>query len=85
MVMKRLRDSTKDMTFPEALIKLAIVSIFELVVIGIFAGGGFLLAKYTLHTVPVYTALITALGAVIGTIIAFFGVVRIIIFKHKGG
>ena len=85
MVMKQLRDATKDMTPSEAMVKLAIASVFEIFIIGIFAAGGFLLANYSLHTAALVTALVTIFGAVIGTIIAFFGVIRIVIFKRKGG
>jgi len=78
----RLKEVAPHVTAGEALVKLAIV--FMLVVpLPIMGLGlvGFWLDYYKLGTFP----FLTIAGTVIGTLLAFIGVVRTILFGHKEG
>jgi len=83
-MLKRLREATKDMTVSEALLKLGIASIFQLIIIGAFATGGYFLAQNVMEATPLNKALITIAGAIIGTFFAFLGIIYIVSFGHKG-
>jgi len=79
--MKKLQQAAVSATTHEALVKLAIVvCVVVPIPIVAFVAAGFWLDYYKLDTFPLYTIL----GAVVGTILAFAGVVRIIVFGHKG-
>lgn len=70
-----------DISPSEGLKKLVLVMLFVPVPILILTGGGFWLDYYKLNTLPLFLAL----GAVLGTFVAFVGVCRIITYGHKGG
>ena len=78
----RLKEVAPHVTAGEALVKLAIVFtvVVPLPIIGLGLVG-FWLDYYTLSTFP----LITIVGIVLGTLLAFIGVVRTILFGHKEG
>jgi len=84
MVMKRLRNANKDMTVSEAIVKLAIASVFQLFVIAIFTAGAFAIGYYLFKTPLPVTVMITIVGIIIGTLLAFFGVMKIVSYKNKG-
>ena len=76
----RVKQVVPHVTTGEALAKLAIVvTVVVPVPIVVLALAGFWLDYYKLSTLP----LLTALGIVIGTAVAFFGVVQTIVFGHK--
>jgi len=68
-----------DMSPREGAVKLVITMLFVPIPILVFTLGGFWLDYYQLDTSPI----LTAIGAVLGTLIAFLGICRIIIYGHK--
>ena len=79
-MMKRLQQVAPSVTTCEALVKLTIVVCVAVPIpITAFTATGFWLDYYKLDTVPLFTIL----GAVLGTILAFAGVVQTIVFGHK--
>ncbi|MFC2067077.1 AtpZ/AtpI family protein [Chloroflexota bacterium] len=79
MVIKRLHRAAHDMAISEGLLKLVLTMVFVPIPILIAALTGFWLDYYKLDTLP----LLTIVGAVLGTFIAFMGVYRIIISRHN--
>lgn len=80
MIMKKLHQVSRvDMSPREGLVKLVITMLFVPIPILVFALGGFWLDYYQLDTSPI----LTAIGAILGTLIAFLGICRIIIYGHK--
>lgn len=67
------------MSSRELLFKLGGVVFLVAFCILLFAMIGFWLDYYKLHTVPIFTVL----GAVGGTVLAFFGTLRIIVYGHN--
>jgi uncharacterized membrane protein len=67
------------MSFSEGLTKLVITIFFVPLPILATALSGFWLDYHKFNTVP----LLSALGAVLGTLISFLGVYGIITYKHK--
>ena len=79
--MKRLLQVAPFITTPEALTKLTIViCVVVPVPILAFTTTGFWLDYYKLHTMPLFTIL----GAMLGTVLAFTGVLYTIVFGHRG-
>jgi len=79
-MLERVKQVAPYVTPAEALTKLAIVlTIVVPVPITLLALAGFWLDYYKLSTLPLFTAV----GAVIGTGVAFIGVVQVIVFGHK--
>jgi len=82
MIMKKLHQVSQiDMSPSEGLVKMVITMLFIPIPILVFALGGFWLDYYKLDTLPI----LTAIGAALGTFIAFIGICRIIIYGHKEG
>jgi len=79
MIMKRLHKAAGDMTSSEAIVKLAITVFFVPVPILALTIGGLWLDYYKLNTTPLFLAL----GAVLGTLISFVGVCKIIAYGHS--
>ncbi len=79
MIMRKLYQASTEMSSSEGLIKVAITMLFVPIPILATALGGFWLDYYKLNTVP----LLTVVGAVLGTFLAFMGVYRIIVYGHK--
>lgn len=80
MTIKELHQvSHIDMSPREGLVKLVITMLFVPIPILVFALGGFWLDCYQLGTLPLFFAV----GAILGTLIAFLGICRIIIYGHK--
>ena len=78
----RVKQVVPYVTPAEALAKLAIVlTIVVPLPIVVLALAGFWLDHYKLSTLP----LLTIVGAVIGTVVAFIGVMQIIVFGHREG
>ena len=79
-LMENLHQAAYSMSYPEGLIKLVITMFFVPLPILALTLGGFWLDYYKLtNTLP----LLTAAGAVLGTLIAFMGVRQIIVYGHK--
>jgi len=78
-LMENLHQAAYSMSYPEVLIKLVITIFFVPLPILALTLGGFWLDYYKLNTLP----LLTAVGAVLGTLIAFMGVRQIIVYGHK--
>ena len=79
MFTRKLHQVSTEISLSEGLIKLLITIVFVPVPILSFALGGFWLDYYRLDTLPI----LTAIGAALGTFVAFIGVCRIIIYGHK--
>ena len=77
----RVKQVVPYVTPAEALAKLAIVLAIVPLPIVVLALAGFWLDYYKLSTLP----LLTIVGAVIGTVVAFIGVMQIIVFGHREG
>ena len=77
--MRKLHQASTEMSVSEGLTKLLITIVFVPIPILSFALGGFWFDYYKLDTLPI----LTAIGAALGTFIAFIGVCRIIIYGHK--
>ena len=76
----RVKQVAPHVTTGEALVKLAIVlTIAVPVPIVVCALAGFWLDYYKFSTLPLFTAI----GVVIGTVVAFLGVVQTIVFGHQ--
>ena len=71
--------SYTDLSPLEGLVKLVITMLFVPIPILVFALGGFWLDYYKFDTLPLFLAV----GAILGTLIAFLGICLIIIYGHK--
>jgi len=79
MITRKLNQASIDMSVSEGLIKLAITVLFVPIPILATALGGFWLDYYKFNTTP----LLTVIGTILGTLIAFTGVYQIILYGHK--
>lgn len=79
MTISRLQAVSRDMSTREGLVKLVITMLFVPVPILVLTLGGFWLDYYKFDTVP----LLSIVGVILGTLFAFLGVSRIIVYGHK--
>ncbi|MFC2004365.1 hypothetical protein ACFLUK_02365 [Chloroflexota bacterium] len=79
MVTKRLHQAASKTSLSEGLVKLVVAMVFVPFPILVASLGGFWLDYYQLNTLP----LLTVLGAVVGTLISFLGIYKIITYGHK--
>ncbi len=78
-MMKRLRQVSREMSVSEGFIKVGIAMLFLPVPIMATTLVGFWLDYYKLSTLPLFSAL----GVLLGTLLALGGVYKIIVYGHK--
>lgn len=78
---ERLQKASREMSGPEGLMKLVFVVFVVPVPILALALSGFWLDYYRFGTLPI----LTTVGAVLGTLLSFIAVYRIIVCGHTGG
>jgi len=80
MTMKQLHQvAHTDLSPSEGVVKFVITMLFVPIPILVFTLGGFWLDYYKFDTLPLFFAV----GAFLGTFVAFLGICRIIIYGHK--